>query len=245
MGTECITSAVRELYRVFAPYRSSAHPIGCPCCVNAGDVSVLFSRPLEHLSADDLRRFSRKVLTTWGDVRDFKHFLPRMLELPVVDFAAPVECDGVFLKLATAKWREWATVERAAVEGYIQAIWRRCITDDESVFHLDEWLGSFAIAGVNLEPFLQQWEQCRWAPGYEKLREFIDANTLALIRKRTLSGGFWNAEPAAQIAEWLLSEGLTARLNVIFEQSVSVDAEHTDELVRLLDRLEILRRSEQ
>jgi hypothetical protein len=239
------SSGIRELYRVFAPYRSSAHPVGCPCCVNAGDASVLFSRPLERLSADDLRRFTRKVLTTWGDEQDFKHFLPRMLELLVVDLAAPVNCDDVFLKLALAKWREWPSVERVAVEGYIQAIWRRCITDEDVVFHLDGWLGSFAIAGVDLEPFLKEWEQCRWSPGYVKMREFIDANAMALIQKRKLCLGFWNAESSTQVAEWLLSDGLTERLNSIFEQSVSINANYADELALLIDPLAVLRRSVQ
>jgi hypothetical protein len=178
-------------------------------------------------------------------VRDFKHFLPRMLELPVEDFAAPVECDGVFLKLAIAKWREWPVVERAAVEAYFRAIWRQCMTDEDCVFHLDGWLGSFAIAGVDLEPFLQEWEQCRWVPGYVKMREFIDANAMALIQKRKLCLGFWNAESATRIVEWLLSDGLTERLNSIFEQSVSSDAEYGEELALLLDHLAALRRSVQ
>ena len=245
INRKALVASVRELYRVFAPYRSSGHPIGCPCCVKAGDVNVLFSRPLERLSADDLWRFSRKVLTTWGDVRDFKHFLPRMLELPVEDFAAPVDCDGIFLKLALANWREWPAVERGAVDGYIQAIWRRCITDEACVFHLDGWLCSFGIARSELEPFLRDWEQCRWSPGYEKMRSFIDDNTVALIRKRTLSGGFWNADSATQIAEWLLSDGLTERLNSVFDQSLSSAAGYVDELALLLDRLAILRRSVQ
>lgn len=243
INRKALVASVHELYRVFAPYRSTGHPIGCPCCVKAEDVSVLFSRPLERLSADDLRRFSRKVLTTWGDVRDFKHFLPRMLELSVEDFAAPIICDRVFLKLALANWREWPAVERVAVERYIQAIWRRCIADEDAVFHLDGWLGSFGIAGCELEPFLRDWEQCRWSPGYEKMRNFIDDNTVALIRKRTLSGGFWNADSATQIAEWVLSDGLTERLNSIFEQSLSSDTGYADELVLLLDRLAVLRRS--
>jgi hypothetical protein len=213
--------------------------------VKAEDVSVLFSQPLERLSADDLWRFTRKVLTTWGDERDFKHFLPRMLELLVEDFSAPVDCDGVFLKLALAKWREWPPVERAAVEGYIQAIWRRCITEEDAAFHLDGWLCSFATAGCELEPLLREWEQCRWSPSYGKMREFIDANTVALIRKRTLASGFGNSDSATQVAEWLLSDGLPLRLNSIFEQSVSINAGYADELALLIDRLEVLRRSVQ
>jgi hypothetical protein len=115
--------------------------------------------------------------------------------------------------------------------------------DEDAVFHLDGWLCSFAIAGCELELLLREWEQCRWTPGYGKMREFIDANTVALIRKRTLSGGFWNADSATQMAEWLLSDGLSTRLNSIFDQSPSAD--YSDELALLIDRLAVLRRSVQ
>jgi hypothetical protein len=127
------------------------------------------------------------------------------------------------------------------VEGYFQAIWRRCITDEDAVFYLDGSLCAFAVAGCELEPFLREWEQCRRAQGYGKMREFIDSNTVALIRKRTLSGGFWNAGSGTIIVDWLLSPATKARLGAIFDAAASSD--FADELALLIDRMEILQRS--
>lgn len=243
MTTASTERAIRELYRVFAPYRISSHPTGCPCCVRAGDAAVLFSRPLERLTADDLWRFSRKVLTTWGDDRDLKHFLPRMLELLVEDFGTPCDIGVVLGKLRLAEWPTWPAVERAAVDGFIQAVWVLCLRDERAVCSVAEWLCAFGCAGCGMEPFLSEWENCRWGPGYSGLRDFIDSETRPLIRHRSLGNGFWGDAPEARsvVAGWLLSPATVARLTMIFEETLTSD--YSDELALLIDRLTLLQRS--
>ena len=238
-----ILESIRELYRVFSPYRSSAHPVGCPCCVRYEDSVELFSRPLERLDADELWKFSRKVMTTWGDVRDLKHFLPRMLELLVENTSSHCDIEVVFGKLRLAEWRDWPAIERAAVKGFIDTAWRRCMREEDAAFRIDEWLSAFGCAGCELSPILSVWENCQCAPGYEGLRRFIDDQAIAILKRRGLAKGFWAGALVEQekIVDWLLSPSTVARLTTTFDEHA--DADFADELALLIDRIALLQQA--
>lgn len=81
----------------------------------------MYQQPLEQLSFDNLERYIWKAMTTWGDVEDFKHYLPRILE-----FLATLG-DGfkdVFIvgsKLEHACLKEWPENEQLAVNEFFRA----------------------------------------------------------------------------------------------------------------------------
>src|SRR4051812_10036692 len=81
---EQLGNAVERLYEVFAQYPSK-HMGGCPCCLTAGEQFILESKPLRELTESDLRSYIGIALHTFGDVKDFKHFLPRILEQMAFD----------------------------------------------------------------------------------------------------------------------------------------------------------------
>jgi hypothetical protein len=91
-SSAAIANAIEDLYRVFAGCRLDPHVEGCPHCVSDRDHARIHSRPLRSLSGDDLGRYAFKAMTTWGNERDFRHFLPRILELLVSnDLDPPTE----------------------------------------------------------------------------------------------------------------------------------------------------------
>ncbi len=75
-----LTIAIERLYQVFSRYKVLGMVEGCPHCVSDEDKAKLHSKPLRKLEPDDVSRYSWKAMTTWGDVSDFKYFLPRLLE---------------------------------------------------------------------------------------------------------------------------------------------------------------------
>jgi len=72
-------AATDALYRAFEHYPLRPDMPRCPCCVTPAAMTDLTSRPLGELD-DELNLFTSNALTTWGDVEDLKHFLPRLLE---------------------------------------------------------------------------------------------------------------------------------------------------------------------
>ena len=67
-----------------------------------------------------------------GDVEDFKHFLPRILELYVRDIEnAPYDVGVLFSKLDYAHWNTWHEVEHNAVAKTIDA-WLQDLQNSKS-----------------------------------------------------------------------------------------------------------------
>src|SRR3954469_10678436 len=102
-----LESAITQIYSTFERYEIESLR-GCPHCTSSREGDYLASRELEALTPDELERYARKAITTWGSVDDFKHFLPRILQIsahPHQHFWVDVEI--VFGKLGYAQFETW------------------------------------------------------------------------------------------------------------------------------------------
>ncbi|QBY05045.1 hypothetical protein E2K93_11900 [Thalassotalea sp. HSM 43] len=106
----------QNIYHEFKKYPLKEKIEGCPHCELENAETSLHSKALGLLSWDDLQIFVFKSMTTFGDVEDFKHFLPRIFELYISDYwNAPYDF-GLFLsKLEYAKIETWVPQEKNAV----------------------------------------------------------------------------------------------------------------------------------
>jgi len=109
---------IENLYQVFAKYRLRPGMVGCPCCVTESDIERLYKKKLRELDKEDLGKYSLKAVTTWGDEYDFKHFLPRILEL----WDDCVSHDMLFMKLQYLHWETWPPQEKDAIVVYFESI---------------------------------------------------------------------------------------------------------------------------
>lgn len=232
-----LVEAVRELYRVFRPYRTRRHPEGCTCCVSDEDNRRLMAKPLEELTAEDLDRYSMKALTTWGEVEDLKHFLPRLLELALVDDYNGFQVEVLFGKLRLGKWQSWPVSEQEAVTLYFHAIWKLCLESESGTDFLDDILCALGCADCNLAPFLHMWVECHSQLGYTHLLQFLDKNASAALKRRSLSNGFWSDSEVQmrQVLDWVADPQTLNRLEEIFE--ANSEADYADTLVGAIDRM--------
>lgn len=114
------------MYNTFSRYPFSSTMEGCPCCVSDGDKAALHSKDLRKLSEEDIERYAFKAMTTWGDVADFKHYLPKILELTATtEFS--VDTFIVLGKLDYANWKSWPGEEIAAIEAFLPAWWANAV----------------------------------------------------------------------------------------------------------------------
>src|SRR5690242_13694260 len=110
----CNINQVEVLYQVFKPYRLGDHFVGCSHCVSAEWSRKLAETPLAALGVEDLDLYAFKAMTTWGEVDDFKHFLPRIFELALIEPEGFNFYEVLFGKLAYGNWHDWPSQERAA-----------------------------------------------------------------------------------------------------------------------------------
>lgn len=119
---EGLSDALRQVQLAFGryPYRRSM-PF-CGHCVAEGEIVRLGEAPLRCLPGGLVSRYAHKAVTTWGDIVDYKHFLPELIELMLVD-PLQVSPRKVGTTLADANWRSWPRREAEAIEGFAVALW--------------------------------------------------------------------------------------------------------------------------
>jgi hypothetical protein len=135
--------AIGALYDVFEAYPLTARIDCCPHCELDAAERRLHVRPLREMTWADLGTFSFKVLTSFGDRDDLRHFLPRILELYARDHrGAPYSLFMFFGKLDQAQWLTWPPGETTAIRRFVDAWQRALVTEahesEERAWELDE-----------------------------------------------------------------------------------------------------------
>ena len=120
---------------------------------------MLAATALRDISPGLLRHFMWNALAcTWGTPDDLEHYLPRILELVASGEFDSIDTGSLFRRLP---WREWPGCERAALSGYLTALWRATITTNRPPGTLDllDVLEVAADLGMSVDPFLHEWEK--------------------------------------------------------------------------------------
>jgi hypothetical protein len=112
-----LQGCIEELYDCFRKYPLRPK-------TNSGAISEahLHVVGIRHLPVAAFKDYLPRAMNSWGNVKDFKHFVPRLLEL----LATTWPCDAFFMftRLQAADWRHWPDVERAAVEKFFMVVWK-------------------------------------------------------------------------------------------------------------------------
>lgn len=165
----------------------------------------------------DLDRYALKAITTWGNVRHFKYFLPRLFELAVGDFLEFNFPEALFGKLKYANWQAWPTLEKTAIESFLMYFWQSQIEQPGS-FPNDERsevaLGALAYACETIQPFLDAWTQNKQANALLHLAQFISVVAEDIMTKHQVTNLWGNPEVASrQLVTWLTTEDVFAFLS--------------------------------
>ncbi|MBZ9750411.1 hypothetical protein K7W42_06000 [Deinococcus sp. HMF7604] len=157
-----------------------------------------------------------KTMTTWGDDVDFKHFLPRLLELIAHDQLSSAE--SLLGKLTYGQWWSWPDQEYAAVDAFLHAWWDDVLAREEVK---DPWepcevatvLEGIAQASHDLTPYLTHWAEMNTPFAVQHLAAFVLSEAEGLV-KGQLQGAYWTNRPAQaqQVTQWLLDSQQQARL---------------------------------
>lgn len=209
--------SVGELYRIFGHYRLGDDFGGCEDCVSPTDTARLKSVTLGHLTVSDLDRYAFKAISTWGNVRHFKHFLPRLFELAVEDFLEFNFPEVLFGKLKYANWQTWPTLERMAIENFLVHFWQSQI-EQPGNFPNDERietaLGALAYACETIQPFLDDWTQNGHVNALLHLAQFISVVADDIMTKHQVTNLWGNPEVASQqLLTWLNTDDVFAFLS--------------------------------
>ncbi|MGY3795869.1 hypothetical protein [Aquimarina sp. 433] len=156
-----LREAIEDLYIVFRDYKIDSlllRKYSCPCCVTDEEIRAITQKSLKDLSGNDIGHFMRSAITTFGTVDDYKHFLPRILELMSLKSSSDLIGDFTcFEKLNYAEWETWPEKETQVIEKFFSELWYAIINDEwSSEFEISEAFELITIYG-SIKKSLELW----------------------------------------------------------------------------------------
>lgn len=157
-----LDAAIDHLYTTFSAYPLNPQMSGCPCCVFPEDLNLIKAAPLRRLPRDSLEKFASKAVTTWGEIEDFKHFLPRLLEFELT--GDPDFTPSVHEKLEYCAWRTWPMPEQAAIAASIEASAISLLSIWPADRRLSDVLYAAIALGIDMSAFVAAWDHLKQRP---------------------------------------------------------------------------------
>jgi len=201
-------ATVRGLYQAFAAYPREQTIEVCPHCVGRPDPEVLPRIRLERLSCPQLSPFAFRAISTWGTADDYRHFLPRVLELAASaegrDWPG-LDLGVVASKLELAGFAGWPAPERQAVTAYLRDVWdaARAEDPDAGSWSTEEVLAAAARLVDDPAPFLGAWAGDRSRTSTLRLADLLCAARRPLLEDGDLGVRWRGARGGDVVARWL------------------------------------------
>ncbi len=206
-----LVAAIERAYLAFASYplpqRLSASPLRDPAEILRG----LSAAPLRELRGEDIGPYCGWAMTTVGNDRDYRHFLPRIFELAVTEpFWLGAEAPVLAGKLGMADWHSWAKLERVAVTDYFRAALDAVVTRHPDTGHCaSHWLCGLVLLGEDPSAALKHWFSAASPNAALQLASFVNEQAKHWRRLKEVKGSWWDdiaAEQRIQVATGLMSD---------------------------------------
>jgi hypothetical protein len=217
--TLMLDQAIEAVYSAFAPIHRRQPMARCTHCVGEVEQLTLDRTPLRDLTADRLNHFAFSAMNTWGDANDYKHFVPRILELAASPDASAypgLDIDLVCGKLAQASWASWSLPEQSAVSDYFMALWRMVLHSDPdaSAWNAGDVLRALEQSFSDPSPFLAAWESDDSLSAALQLAELLQLAWSLIARRKSVVD---KLPYGALLHDWLTSPARLISLERTFE----------------------------
>ncbi|GAA2157860.1 MULTISPECIES: hypothetical protein [Glycomyces] len=135
-----LSAALNRLYAAFAHIPRPTAIEACPhCWTNRDTAALLAPVPLRDMTADMLRRYAAKALTTVGTEADFRYFVPRLLDIACTTGFDHPNLEILLDRLRLAEWTRWGPAGQDAIRDLLQV--RRAAALSESQNDVEDMFG--------------------------------------------------------------------------------------------------------
>lgn len=212
--TEAKTALSNAIYQAYIAFSDMPQPreITASPLRNAGKIlSVITAAPLRELAGNQIGPYSGWAITTVGDDRDYRHFLPRIFELAISDpiwlgTMPPVMAS----RIDKGGWRRWPEHHQEAVLHFFHSAFRAALeTHPEELQSASQWLCALMMLGESVAPGFQEWHSSVATDASLQLAAFVLEEKKQLLRGGDLRGSFWadvDVSLRREIAAHLISE---------------------------------------
>jgi len=232
--------AIDRCYDAFAAYPEplelDASPLRDPIQI----LRDLSSAPLRQLSGESIESYAGFAMTTVGGVEDYKHFLPRILELAVEGSFLGTEPPIIGERLKRGEWLKWPLQEQEAVRDLFVEAWKQGLyqhPDDEVA---EDWLCGIANLDLNVSAALEVWDETPSVNATLQLAEFCLTRAGFVFEPNAEERAYWSYPSEANIRlvrNWLLSDGVSRRLSAARSRVRSSDIWRIEQAFEQLSEL--------
>lgn len=231
-----IDAAIDQLYRVFAAYPQPPRSQVSPWAgIAESEIQKLYRAPLGKLGEDDLETYARRALSVWGDASEFRHYLPRILDLIARGRRGWLDADLFLGKLEQAGWKSWPAVEKAAIERYLRELFRTTLAEFPRWPRAGEVLRGISLAGEPLDWSLQTWSDDKRPSALHHLAELVLDEQVSLLSEKTVDRSLWPPDSLAPMGSFLSAPGGADQLENAF--LADPEAPHANTLASAADVL--------
>jgi hypothetical protein len=235
---ELLKISIKNLYTTFSKYKGNPNMTGSPLY---GDLDKwnksLFSGPLETLTSEDLSRFAGKVISTWGDTNDLKHFLPRLFELTAL-LQTPYDIWILYQKLYDGNFELWDSQEQKAVNEFSYALFDNLISDnsEKAEAEFNDYFSALAHFYISFDDLAALWMVNNSFSSIKHLTNYIYNEAHYIFGKNAVRGNTKSTNDLEVLQHWLLSDGLIQKLtNAFYDFEKTELAEKISWVVKILE----------
>jgi hypothetical protein len=158
---EALKEVVARAYDVFCVKPSLPLDVCAVCCMPAEEQSKLLSYDQRKMPEPLLYSWNHAAKTDFPDVRDFKYFLPRLLDLLSSNQLGGWSIELVFKSFRYYDMTAWTKAERDIMHDFKHAHFAYCLTTYKADVHppISDVLAMWMYAGFAVTDLLHEWER--------------------------------------------------------------------------------------
>ncbi len=245
MTTE-LQDIVSKSYQVFKKYKATIPLDACTeCCLTKNQESELVSLSVQNIPFELLYDYNTAAKTKKPSIHEFKHFLPRFLELTAELKFLHHSDELVLSRFHYYDKSEWTNEEQEIMQGFGQAYFSQCLTiyPLPELERIDSILIMLSETKINIEPLLAGWT------GFQSKESVLHFKDLVLRgfksnKQNELASNFGGKDLSKIITDWLNKE--TTRLSfadmiekIIIEPPTDIEQATLEELSWTYDKVKV------
>jgi hypothetical protein len=230
--------AIDRCYDAFAAY---PEPLELDASTLRDPVQILkdlTSAPLHQISGEHIESYAGFAMTTVGDVEDYKHFLPRILELAMEGSFLGAEPLIIGERLKLGEWLKWPLPEQEAVRDLFVEAWKQGLYEHPDDEIAEDWLCGIANLDLDISAALEVWDETPAVNATLQLAEFCLTEAGYVFEEDAEERGYWSYPSEANVRlvrNWLLSDGVSRRLSAARSGVRSPDIWRIEKALEQLD----------
>lgn len=245
MTTE-LQDIVQNSYRIFKKYKATIPLDACTaCCLTKNQESELVSLSVHDIPFELLYDYNTAAKTKKPSIYEFKHFLPRFLELTAELKFLHHSAELVLSRFHYYDKSEWTDEETELIQNFGQAYFSQCLTiyPLPELERIDSILIMLSETKIKIDSLLNIWT------GFQSKESVLHFNDLVIRgfrsdRQDELVSSFAGKDLSKVIIEWLNRE--TTRLSfadmiekIIMEPPLDIEQTTLDQLSWTYEKVRI------